>query len=50
MDIVNHMDKKFVASHEASNITAEEWFAVRDLITQLKKQVEQLQWQLRQQD
>lgn len=49
-DVVRKFDQKFAAAHGSAEITADEWFAIRDAITQLKKQVEQLQWQLREQD
>ena len=49
-EIVNKFDRKFAAAHDSSEITADEWFVIRDEITKLKKQVEQLQWQLREQD
>lgn len=49
-DIVQKFDRKFAATHESTEIKADEWFAIRDEITKLKKQVEQLQWQLREQD
>lgn len=49
-EIVNKFDRKFAAAHDVAEITADEWFAIRDEITKLKKQAEQLQWQLREQD
>ena len=49
-EIVKKFDQKFAASHDKAEISADEWFAVRDEITKLRKQVEQLQWQLREQD
>ena len=48
--IVNKFDREFAAEHTYAMITADEWFVIRDEITKLKKQVEQLQWQLREQD
>lgn len=49
-EIVKKFDNKFAASHGTTELTADEWFVIRDEITKLKKQVEQLQWQLREQD
>lgn len=49
-DIVQKFDRRFAAVHDKAEITADEWFVIRDEITKLKKQVEQLQWQLREQD
>lgn len=49
-DIVKKFDQKFAAAHTTAEINADEWFVIRDEITKLKKQVEQLQWQLREQD
>lgn len=49
-DIVKKFDQKFAASFGSAELTADEWFVIRDEITKLKKQVEQLQWQLREQD
>lgn len=49
-EIVKRFDQKFAAAHVVADITADEWFAIRDEIIKLRKQVEQLQWQLREQD
>ena len=49
-DIVKKFDQKFAAAHGTTEINADEWFAIREEILNLKKQVEQLQWQLREQD
>lgn len=49
-EIVNKFDKKFAAAHDSAEINADEWFTIRDEITKLRKQVEQLQWQLKEQD
>ena len=49
-DIVKKFDKEFAAEYTYTMITADEWFAIRDEITKLKKEVELLQWQLREQD
>ena len=49
-DIVKKFDREFAAEHTYTMITAEEWFTVRDEIFRLKKEVEKLQWQLREQD
>lgn len=49
-DIVKKFDNKFAASYCSAEINADEWFVIRDEIDKLKKQVEQLQWQLREQD
>lgn len=50
MDIVKHMDKKFAVAHEDSIITADEWFAIREVINLLKKEIERLRWQMNEQD
>jgi len=49
-EIVKKFDQKFAAAHGTTELSADEWYAIRDAITQLKKQVEQLQWQLKEQD
>lgn len=49
-EVLKKFDRKFAAAHETAEINADEWFAIRDEIAKLKKEVEQLQWQLREQD
>lgn len=49
-EIIKKFDREFAAEHTYTMITADEWFTVRDEITKLKKQLDQLQWQLREQD
>lgn len=49
-EILKKFDREFAASHGSAEITADEWFTIRDELTKLKKEVEKLQWQLREQD
>lgn len=49
-EIIKKFDQKFAAAYDNAEISADEWFVIRDEITKLRKQVEQLQWQLREQD
>ena len=49
-EVVKKFDSQFAASFGSAEITADEWFAIRDEITKLRKQVEQLQWRLTEQD
>lgn len=49
-EILQKFDRKFAASFGTAELTADEWFVIREEITKLKKQVERLQWQLNEQD
>ena len=49
-EILKKFDQKFAASFGTAELTADEWFVIREEIVSLKNQVERLQWQLREQD
>lgn len=49
-EILKKFDREFAASHGSAEITADEWFALRDYIAELHREVMRLEWQLTEQD
>lgn len=48
--LITKFNNRFAAIHDSTEISADEWFVIRDHITALRKEVEKLQWQMTQQD
>ena len=50
MNILERVELKIDEGLDRVVLTLDEWYALRDVITQLKKQVERLTWSLEQHD
>lgn len=53
-DIIKHMESKFTSGNpvpvKQTILKVDEWYAIRDIIIQLKKENERLKWRLNEQD
>lgn len=50
MNILEHIEKKLDKELDRVVLTADEWYAIRDMITLMKKQIERLTWSLDEHD
>lgn len=49
-ETLKKFDQAFAATHGVAEITAAEWFSVRDYIAELHKEITRLEWRLKEQD
>lgn len=50
MNIVKHIENKFGDENDVIELTRDEWYAIREVITVLKKNNERLVWSLEEHD
>lgn len=49
-DILKKIEEQYTRGQEYVFLHREEWYAIRDIVTALKKENERLQWSAREQD